>query len=356
MKELSNEIHIKIRPDGFWVEKEFSKFDVNIRSKNNKKIITKGDPEGGTDSKLLSALDAFKRSKNIYQLGVKTFILIDEKELEKKNMSTESYNRYYHSLGVRTVGMIWWKALEDEIYKTIYRDSYLDIWRKCLEIALLLHDTTHLPFSHLAEEVFNELGISILGTEKHAHDEGTLDQLSNEDKKKLKEIIKEIIGNETEGDYYNFIKNIMAGVSGIPFIDAIANSPIDADKIDYIFRDSKLTETGTRLPQNKKEWLETFLSNMRLTKEGLIYLEPDAAECALDLLKERMHLYNTLYFSPASRAIEKMASLIAVTYLQYFILEENWKNGGISLHEFLGKICRDKLIELQNSVDDEKKR
>jgi len=176
--KLPEENTLEFSSDKFWI---ISKEVFKIK---DKKIVVE-EKQGGIDNKLLE-LNAFKNSQDIYQLGIKTFILVNEEKLSKENLSIRTYTRFNHSLGARVVGMLWWEALEDEIRRTVFKGSDLNSWRTCLEVALLLHDVAHLPFSHLAEEIFTELGAYILGIVKQKHDEESLNQLDKDDKDKIK--------------------------------------------------------------------------------------------------------------------------------------------------------------------------
>lgn len=251
----------------------------------------------------------YKLMRRIYQLGIKDILLGKERAIY--------HTRKSHAYGARLIGLAWWESIAPFVNLTNFRFMDREKRVRCLELALLLHDAGHLPFSHLMEEIYRELNWTrIAQSAKHRHDENPLEQISEEDKGKLKSAFKEILNipeNEIQ-DYYNFVQDLIAGVSGIPFLDAIVNSPLDADKIDYIFRDTEFTKKSTRLSE-KKEWLESFLSSISLSQEGLIRLNGESAIRARELLEERQFLYRNLYLRPDIRAFEKITATIIITWL-----------------------------------------
>ena len=59
------------------------------------------------------------------------------------------HNRYHHSLGAMRVAEQW--------YDSLFPNSERSPEREFLSASMLLHDYGHLPFSHLFEEIFDEL-------------------------------------------------------------------------------------------------------------------------------------------------------------------------------------------------------
>lgn len=79
--------------------------------------------------------------------------------------------------------------------------------------------------------------------------------------------------------------------TGKPYLDAIVNSAVDADKIDYIFRDLRFLQFGSSLPPEQNGWLQEFLSDQDLSPEGLIRLNGRSVLMAKELLETRRRLY-----------------------------------------------------------------
>ncbi|MGH8606080.1 MAG: HD domain-containing protein, partial [Gammaproteobacteria bacterium] len=146
------------------------------------------------------------------------------------------HNRYLHSIGTMDVAGRWHEKLLDSNKN---KSPEAEIEREFLRIAALLHDYGHLPFSHLFEEIFDELHwFPSPRRERSRHEVRTrwkFDKLLEErlgSKGTVREYIKERLGYEPDD-----IVNLIDGCCGKAYLDAIVNSPLDADKIDYIFRD-----------------------------------------------------------------------------------------------------------------------
>jgi len=234
-----------------------------------------------------------------------------------------NHNRYLHSLGTTRVASCWHKALHDSLLAT-HRPhrSRDDLAREnnLLMIATLLHDYGHLPFSHLFEEVFEELHWSTSAAQRR------YDHLDIGTEKVSKFLNTAQIRGQDEAHYHvlallqelgyvpSDVVKLIRGCSGIPYLDAIVNSPIDADKIDYIFRDSSELNLGVRLlPKNA--WLVEFLMDQDVSPEGLIRLNGSSAIRMLELLETRKALYRDFYLAPWIRAMEAIAANIIIKFV-----------------------------------------
>lgn len=239
--------------------------------------------------------------KNYAQLGLKSYWLgIDQKP---SNKLTKYHNRYNHSLGVMKIASY--------LYDKAIGNTSLGInihEKQFLRLAALLHDVGHLPFSHLIEDVFNELNWKPAGyKDSYSH-------VFQTNKK-----IEELFG---EGDLRNHLKNIGYDVSdiiklvngcfGVGYLDAIINSPLDADKIDYVFRDTD--STGRRISLSPVQFLNDIVAGLTITPEKYLSFFGISAKTASELLQARKHLYQSLYLQPGIVILEGIVKLIIKTY------------------------------------------
>ena len=171
------------------------------------------------------------------------------------------------------------------------------------------HDARHLPFSHMMEEVFRELNWSEVPPLLLPN----IDALLRE--------VKKTAGGMLLEDWWARVEDIQQGRSGVPWLEAIVDSALDADKIEYIFNDSSLTGQGVRLA-SIGPWLEDFVNGQSLTPEGLIRLQGGACEASLALLQERMHLYRSVYLTPELRSLEAVVRYIVTTWLEWKVPEK----------------------------------
>lgn len=106
---------------------------------------------------------------------------------------------------------------------------------------------------------------------------------------------------------------LINGDFGIGFLDAIINSPFDADKIDYVFRDADVTNVF--IPQIKpKQFIDRIKEGVSISPEGLLVFKESSADAVFKVLTQREKLYEEFYLKPALRLLEKAVKFIIITY------------------------------------------
>lgn len=244
---------------------------------------------------ILEGYDEIKRLKCVSQLGLKALIVKQADENDRWSHSKEVAENAY------------------KLYRRLCKNSKKNESRfeqVLLYMAGLLHDCGHLPFSHLLEDVFEELswGFSDGGNSfKH-------DQFS-------KILVQKMCGAE-DSPLRKFLARygvtpeevilLIEGNYGIGYLDTLINSAVDADKIAYIFVDAKQMQRALML--NKAEFMEKLVEKAYITQEGLVAFDSSSAWYAMRLLDERKRLYNELYLDPRIRGIEAAAKYIITTY------------------------------------------
>src|SRR5207244_8927319 len=110
--------------------------------------------------------------------------------------------------------------------------------RVALELAVLFHDSGHLPFSHMMEEIFRELNWGHAPAPASPNipryridDVPDLSELEP----KLAATLKDAgVSVNSISDWWKKVRAVQTGRTGITWLEAIADSAIDADKIEYI--------------------------------------------------------------------------------------------------------------------------
>lgn len=248
-----------------------------------------------------------------------------------------SHNRWEHSVGAQTIAQIWVKVLFDDnripihLTKTPYPDYATS--SMLLGYSLLLHDYGHLFFSHLLEEALSGINwVPKLPGVQSLEYRVLNDRLSPSGS--LAQAIRPslALSNFTEDEALNAIKNLIYGWSGMPWLQMMVNSPIDADKIDYLRGDgSFLNRIGypvcTRLhfgPTSgdtcKLPWLDQFLAEQYVNHAGYLCLPGRSAIAAADLWRERIFLYDRFYLAPAIRSAERIALEIIQGFLIRWVM------------------------------------
>ena len=275
------------------------------------------------------------------------------------------HSRYYHSAAAAMVAMLWYEALLPQRGQSQGWAWTLES-RTALELAVLFHDARHLPFSHMMEEVFQELNWGQIPSLSWP-DIPRYTKEAKPDFEQFGEKLKSILSRagvsvNDVAPWWKKVTALQEGFSGIPCIEAIVDSALDADKIEYLFHDTMLTQQNVRLTE-WKTWFEAFLNGQSLTPEGMIRLEGQSCLAALELLQERLHLYRRLYLAPELRALECLAKYIVLTWLKWKIPDEldlpriesyDFENSlRAAKSETAGRLLWDKFARHENPPDRE---
>ena len=192
---------------------------------------------------------------------------------------TAEHSRFSHSLGVYEIV----RRMVTEVKSLCVELTEYE--KVCVMLAGLLHDVGHGPFSHAFENITN-----------HSHEEYTakiilgnteLNAILRAVSEKLPQDIVSIIQHTHENDILNQI------VSG----------QLDADRMDYLLRDSYFTATSYGQFD-----LERILRTMRVRKtaEGrkVIVVKYTGIHSVEDYIMARYQMYWQVYYHPVARSYE----------------------------------------------------
>ena len=271
------------------------------------------------------------RLKHLQQLGIKTRICARDAD------TVGNHNRHFHSLGATTLAAMWLDALRER--KAIPPEQSrvglpLDVVSSIVLLAVRHHDIGHLPFTHLMEEMFGEVHwIARDWGRPFKHDEPVLFDTESgietevgglflDDRMRdLRDACAPFAGM-TDSDKARYVRHLAEaycqGRSGRPWIDAIVNSPLDVDKLDYVFRDCHHLGQGLHIKNTGEDavaWVRALICGCEVLPSGLMALAGQAGERARDFLEERIWLYRHTYFKPAFRALERVVRHAATQWL-----------------------------------------
>ena len=192
---------------------------------------------------------------------------------------TAEHSRFSHSLGVYEIV----RRMVTEVKSLCVELTEYE--KVCVMLVGLLHDVGHGPFSHAFEHITN-----------HSHEEYTakiilgnteLNAILRAVSEKLPQDIVSIIQHTHENDILNQI------VSG----------QLDADRMDYLLRDSYFTATSYGQFD-----LERILRTMRVrkTNEGrkVIVVKYTGIHSVEDYIMARYQMYWQVYYHPVARSYE----------------------------------------------------
>jgi uncharacterized protein len=168
------------------------------------------------------------------------------------------------------------------------------------QIAALVHDLGHGPFSHSFEEAIKPLGIN------KRHEEWTADIVTGDTS------VAQILRSFSD-DFDKQVAVLLASETPVDIYSAIVSSQFDADRLDYVRRDRLMT--GAQHGGFDFPWL---MANLEVDKVAMsldgeqygevqsLILGNKAFESAEEYVLGLFHLYFTVYFHKTTRAAEKM--------------------------------------------------
>lgn len=251
----------------------------------------------------------FQRLRWIKQLGFSNYIF-----------PGAEHNRFAHVIGVmhsmdqmiRALGL---NVPDHELFDR-HAKHPAAMLHKSLRIAALLHDLGTFPFSHAIEYAYIRHGNDTRRTPKRAKD------LPNNHEHLGSFIIK---NTPYEGgitrilEDFDFdiqlISNIIKGDSQHLIANQLMHSDLDADRMDYLLRDSHYT--GIKYGQFDREYILANLATYDAGKGQLAFgVRENAIHALEDFLIARFSWYSQVIKNPGSAKFDIMSSHIAQALLE----------------------------------------
>lgn len=240
------------------------------------------------DEFILDLIDTpeFQRLRRIRQLGVSWL-----------TYPGAEHSRFAHSLGVFNFVQRMLEVLRRR-YVGHEPERYLQDCGKLVKAAALLHDIGHGPFSHMIERAFPT------GRDHEA---------------KTVSIIKDPASGvaralEKHGMDSNAVADLIQHTSPHPLLSDLVTSQLDADRMDYLLRDSYAT--GVQYGRYDAEWLLNSVCIGRNPREveadqpwgawRLALDERRGEKAAEQFILARAHMNEQVYFHRVTRGFEAM--------------------------------------------------
>ncbi|MFL5319235.1 MAG: HD domain-containing protein [Myxococcaceae bacterium] len=228
-----------------------------------------------------------------------------------------THTRHAHSLGAMHVAS---RLFESVASRSDLPDDVRNRFRTAVRLAVLCHDIGHMPLSHASESIAPKRKLlklpAWLGDAKE-------EQASHEDfsakilvDSSLTPTIQEAFGplNVTPEDVAFLISGAQppnggarfshGGVNWAPLLRALVSGELDADRMDYLLRDSFYT--GVQYGRFDLDWI---ISNLNAAvKDGSAYLalSKAAAFAFEDFLLSRYHMFVSVYLHHTSVNFDHM--------------------------------------------------
>ncbi|MFZ9595122.1 MAG: HD domain-containing protein [Bdellovibrionia bacterium] len=257
----------------------------------------------------------FQRLRWIKQLGFSNYIF-----------PGAEHNRFAHVIGVmhsmdqmiRSLGL----AVSDAELFDPQAQSSAALFHKSMRIAALLHDIGTFPFSHAIENAYL----------RHGNDSrrgsGESKNLPNSHEHLGSFIIKntDYPGGLTRIlKQYNFephlISRIIKGDSDQLIANQLMHSDLDADRMDYLMRDSHYT--GIKYGQFDREYILANLMTYQADPKNLAFgIRENAVQAVEHFLIARFSWYSQVIKNPGSAKFDIMSSYVAQGLLKEDLIHQ----------------------------------
>ncbi len=242
-----------------------------------------------TDDLIKSLIETFEfqRLRKIKQLGVTNYVF-----------PGAEHTRYIHSLGVFHISNKIINELKGKGY------SFTEEEEVSLKAAALLHDVGHGPLSHAAEGFFN-----------YSHEDYTIKIIKDKETE-----INEILINYEKENNLNIINNIEMFIKKThpnKALNSIISSTVDADRMDYLLRDSYYTGAVYGNVD-----IDRLISYMELS-DGKIVFDKKALHTLEDFILSRYHMFIQVFLNEKSLIYEKIIGKILKRV--QVLIEEDYK-------------------------------
>jgi len=228
----------------------------------------------------------FQRLRRLKQLGMSELVF-----------PGANHSRFSHSIGVMNTA----RRFLDRLAKISGKKKMPEGQQLNVLVASLLHDVGHGPFSHTFEK--------ITGEDHEARTLEIISDTSTEIHRRLRKFDR-ALPKELAAFFDEDMEEARRNAVIPPHLTQIVSSQLDADRFDYLLRDSYAT--GTDYGRFDLNWLIQHLYLDDNKKR--FYLSHKAFMAAEAYVFARYHMYRTVYFHKTTRAAEVMLRLLFKRY------------------------------------------
>lgn len=217
----------------------------------------------------------FQRLRRIRQLGT-----------SNSTFHGAEHSRFTHSVGVYEITRQICELFQRNYPSKKKGDGLWDDHERLVALcAALLHDIGHGPYSHTFEHIF------------HTDHEAITAEILTSKTTEVNQVLRRVSSN-----FPQEVASVIQKTYPNPQVVQMISSQIDADRMDYLLRDSYYTGTNYGTFD-----LTRILRVMRPYKRGITF-HISGMHAVEDYIVSRFQMYQQVYFHPVSRSMEVILS------------------------------------------------
>lgn len=219
------------------------------------------------------------------------------------------YSRFEHSLGVMHLATLMFDSITTNRHNKVilenemqYNDSGLKKDRQLIRLAALLHDIGHAPFSHASEEI---MPINNKTGKQYQHEDYSIAIINGP----LKELIEENKFNKN--NYTIKAEDVSALIEGNPtilkgriFWKTLISSQLDADRGDYLLRDSHHIGVKYGVYDYQRLLNTVAIGNDPGSDDLILGVDEGGWHVAEAVVLARYQMFSQVYFHKTRRAYD----------------------------------------------------
>ena len=227
-----------------------------------------------------------------------------------------THTRHAHSLGAMHVASRLFDAITSRSELPV---ATRDRFRIAVRLAVLCHDIGHMPLSHASESIAPPRAAlrlpSWMGGEEAgqaSHEDFTAKLLIDSSLSGLIEevyaplgitptLVASLVTGQLPPGAVGFVEG---GIDWAPVLRSIVSGELDADRMDYLLRDSFYT--GVNYGRYDLEWILQNLSAAERDGKAVLALSKAAIFAFEDFLLSRYHMFLSVYFHHTSVSFDWM--------------------------------------------------
>ncbi len=226
-----------------------------------------------------------------------------------------THTRHAHSIGAMHVASRLFDAITS---RSDLPNATRERFRAVVRLAVLCHDIGHMPLSHASESIAPKRSSLALPSwlpaegDQASHEDFTAMLLLSSDLTKSIDAAYAKLGL-TAAHAASLVTGVEApgasgfvegGVDWLPVLRSIVSGELDADRMDYLMRDSFYT--GVNYGRYDLEWILQNLSADQRDGKAVLALSKAAIFAFEDFLLSRYHMFLSVYFHHTSVSFDWM--------------------------------------------------